>query len=89
MTTDTAPAMRRTLPERLRWVIGLLVFAAACYAVFGWLYDRELRDSSGNSLSPAGRTNPPWRHCRGDDGPPVWEPDVAVLLTPPMNPGPR
>ncbi|RAX48169.1 hypothetical protein DQ353_16405 [Arthrobacter sp. AQ5-05] len=50
MTADTASVTRRALSERLRWVIGLLVFAAACYAVFGWLYDRELRDASGNRL---------------------------------------
>ena len=50
MTADTAAATRRRLPERLRWVIGLLVFAAVCYGVFGWLHDRELRDAAGNRL---------------------------------------
>lgn len=50
MTTETAPAPRRTMSERLRWVIGLLAFAAICYTVFGWLYDRELRDAAGNRL---------------------------------------
>ncbi len=50
MTADTALATRRRLPERLQWVIGLLVFAAACYAVFGWLYDREIHDAAGNRL---------------------------------------
>jgi len=50
MIADTASATRRTVPERMRWVVGMLVFAAVCYAVFGWLYDRELRDASGNRL---------------------------------------
>lgn len=50
MTAHTAPATRRPLPARPRWVIGLLAFAAACYAVFGWLYDREIYDAAGSRL---------------------------------------
>lgn len=50
MTVDTAFVPKGTISGRLRWIIGLLVFAAACYAIFGWLFDRTIQDAAGNRL---------------------------------------
>ncbi len=50
MTVEAALATRRTMPKRLRWVVGLLVFATACYALFAWLFDRQIHDAAGKRL---------------------------------------
>lgn len=50
MTAETASAPLRTISVRMRWVIGLLAFAAACYGIVGCLYDRTIHDAAGNRL---------------------------------------
>lgn len=50
MTPDTSSASRPTISVRIRWVIGLTVFAMACFAVMGWLFDRPFHDGAGNRL---------------------------------------
>lgn len=50
MSTLHAPILRRTFSARLRWGCGLLVFAAGCYAIFGWLLGGSFHDEAGNQL---------------------------------------
>lgn len=50
VTTEPATAQRRTLSVRMWWAIGLLAFAAGCYAIFGWLWDAPFHDEAGNQL---------------------------------------
>ncbi|QXQ11016.1 hypothetical protein [Paeniglutamicibacter sp. Y32M11] len=50
MSTLNAPILRRPFSVRVRWGCGLLVFAASCYAIFGWLLSGSFHDAAGNQL---------------------------------------